>query len=148
MTRLRLFLPCMAMLLLALPGPAPGLAQSPVVAEADGIAIRAVIRAQLDAFLADDAAAAFAYNAPGLRQQFRTPEQFMAIVRHGYMPVYRWRSADFGIVTRSGDGATQEVFVVGDDGESWVAMYQLQRQRDGSWLISGCVLEPDDAQAI
>lgn len=148
MHRIRLLLSCLAMLLAAPAATAPALAQSSLVAEADSIAIRSVIRAQLDAFLKDDAKAAFAFNAPRLRDQFETPERFMEIVRLGYMPVYRWRNAEFGIVTRVPGGATQEVFVTGADGETWLATYELQRQRDGTWLISGCLLKDDEAQAI
>ena len=36
------------------------------------------------------------------------------------------------------------MFLVGPDGKSWVALYTLQRQPDGTWKIDGCVLLPDN----
>ena len=59
-------------------------------------AIRKVIEAQIGAFRADDGERAFGYASPNIRQIFRSAENFMAMVRNGYQPVYRPRSVRFG----------------------------------------------------
>jgi len=40
----------------------------------------------------------------------------------------------------------QPVQLVDAAGQSWLAMYTLERQADGRWLINGCVLVPDRAR--
>ncbi len=54
-----------------------------------------MVQAQLDALRTDDAAAAFALAAPGLREQLDTPERFMAMVRAGYPMLIRPASTSF-----------------------------------------------------
>lgn len=108
---------------------------------ADAAAIRAVIEAQLRAFQADDGAAAFAYAAPGIQSIFRDPETFMAMVRGGYQAVYRPREVEFRALTSDGAGWVQRVLFVGPDGIPVIARYTMERQPDGSWRISGCILE-------
>src|SRR5262245_64909568 len=75
-------------LLLAL----PAAAQDAPPAEAE--AIHDVIQSQLDAFQRDDAAAAYSYAAPSIKQMFTTPEIFMEMVKSGYQPVYRRREVE------------------------------------------------------
>jgi hypothetical protein len=104
----------------------------------DASDIRAVIGSQIDAFRADDGAAAYSFAAPSIRQIFPSPETFMAMVRSGYQPVYRPKSVTFGRLRDDNGGFIQEVFVVGPDGETYTALYSLQRQPDGSWKINGC----------
>ena len=41
-----------------------------------------------------------------------------------------------------------KVFLVGPDGKSYVALYTLQRQPDGSWRINGCTLIEDSGATI
>jgi len=122
--------------LLALPGRA-------AVSTEDGQAVQATVRAQLAAFAGDDAERAFSYAAPNIRALFQTPENFMAMVRQAYPVVYR--PADLRFLTpKSLDAAVvQPVHMRDAGGLSWLAMYTLQRQADGGWLISSCVLAPD-----
>jgi hypothetical protein len=113
-------------------------------AAADQQAILGTIRAQLDAFQADDGARAFSYATPQLRDLFGTPENFMAMVRGGYQPVYRPRSVEFldaRIVPGEGGGRTgQAVRFVGPDGTAVIAIYTMERQPDGSWRIAAVQL--------
>jgi ketosteroid isomerase-like protein len=104
----------------------------------DAADIRAVIDGQITAFRADDGDAAYGYAAPSIREIFVDPETFMAMVRNGYQPVYRPRSVTFGRLTEENGTTLQEVYVVGPDGESYKALYSLQKQPDGSWKINGC----------
>jgi tripartite-type tricarboxylate transporter receptor subunit TctC len=81
--------------------------------------------------------------APNIRALFQTPENFMAMVRQAYPVVYRPKDVQF-LTPRSLDAAVvQPVHMRDSDGKSWLAMYTLQRQADGRWLISGCVLAPN-----
>ncbi|WP_374449383.1 DUF4864 domain-containing protein [Stella sp.] len=124
-----------ALLLLALLA-APASAQSP----ADRAAIERVIRDQMAAFLADDAGAAFAFAAPSIQAMFGTPENFLAMVRSGYAPVYRPRAVEFAELGLSHGVLVQRVLVTGPDGMPEVAHYMMERQPDGRWRIAGCVL--------
>lgn len=110
--------------------PAPG----------DRQAILNTIQSQLDAFQADDGARAFSFATPRLRRMFGSPENFMAMVRGGYMPVYRPQSVEF-LDARVVSGRTgQAVRFVGPDGVAVIALYTMEQQADGSWRIAGVQL--------
>ena len=133
--------------MLCLCGFAVALAQgdpaSPSPTDAD--AIRAVIEHQLAAFQRDDAAAAFSDASPGIQAKFGTPDTFMDMVRTGYQPVYRPRETEFRELVAGPEGLVQKVLFVGPDGRPVLAMYSMEREDDGNWRISGCVLlEPTD----
>lgn len=115
---------------------APAAAQS----KADRSAVQAVIGQQLDAFLSDDAATAYSFAAPNIQTMFPTQDRFMELVQQGYQPVYRSRSRSFGELKETAMGLEQTVDLVDAAGEFWTAVYTLQRQPDGSWKISSCVL--------
>lgn len=102
--------------------------------------IASAISGQLDAFLADDEARAFGYAAPAIRRMFRDERGFTAMVRQTYPPVHRSQSHSFGEIRSEGAGFAQEVFIRDETGEEWIAVYSLQRQEDGRWLIAGCRL--------
>jgi ketosteroid isomerase-like protein len=110
----------------------------------DRAAIQAVIRAQIEAFKKDDAARAFSFAAPGIRQVFQTPERFIEMVKTGYAQIYRPLKVEFGPASRS-TGTLQQVRqivnLVGLDGKKAVAYYLMERQPDGSWKIGGVQLE-------
>jgi hypothetical protein len=110
------------------------------VPPADAAAIQQVIQGQMNAFKVDDWNAAFAYAAPSIQTKFQSPQIFSQMVTQAYQPVYRPRSIEFREVKASEFGPTQEVFVVGPDGLSYLAYYTMERQADGTWRISGCYL--------
>lgn len=108
---------------------------------ADRGAIHGVVADQLAAFQRDDGGAAFAFASPGIQAEFGTIDNFMAMVRTGYKPVYRPRDVAFGEVTVGGDGRiVQRVELIGPDGVPVTALYTMERQPDGSWRIAGCTL--------
>jgi hypothetical protein len=111
-------------------------AQSP----ADKAQIETVISAQLEAFSADDAARAYSYAAPVIKRMFPDEERFIGMVRSGYPPVHRSEAHTFGSVREAPGGVIQEVFIRDRSGEEWVAIYTMERQPDGAWLIAGCQL--------
>jgi len=112
----------------------------PAVSEADSKAIRAVVQAQLEAFAADDGVRAFSYASPGIRQQFGSPEVFMAMVRQGYPVVYRPASTSFLPVLRDGDEIVQPVRMTDRAGLVWMALYRMEKQTNDTWRIGGCTV--------
>ena len=98
-----------------------------------------MIEAQIAAFRADDGEAAFAQASPAIRGIFGDVTTFMTMVRQGYQPVYRLQSYNFRDLIEWRGQPTQEA-VVGPDGEVVLALYSMQRQPDGRWLINGCAL--------
>ena len=118
----------------------------PVAAADDVATAQGVIRSQAEALGRDDAAAAYSYAAPAIRDLFPQAEIFMEMVRRSYAPVYRHKSFEFG-EARAFDGKiAQAVHIVDADGIPWEALYTLELQPDGSVKISGCVLlKPGEA---
>jgi hypothetical protein len=103
-------------------------------------AARDVIRAQEQAFSRDDAASAYSYAAPAIRQIFPEASVFMTMVQRAYAPVYRHKSFEFG-EARAADGqVAQRVHIIDANGQPWEALYTLERQSDGSFKIIGCTL--------
>lgn len=118
-----------------------GIACSSIPARADDVATaQGVIRAQEQAFGHDDAAAAYFYAAPAIKQIFPTPDIFMSMVQNGYAPVYRHRSFEFGESKIEGGSIAQRVHIIDANGEAWEALYTLEQQADGSYEITGCSL--------
>ena len=106
----------------------------------DVTAAQGVIRAQEQAFARDDAAAAYSYAAPAIRDIFPAPDIFMSMVQNGYAPVYRHKSFEFGDSKSDGNWISQRVHIVDANGEAWEALYTLEQQADGSYKITGCSL--------
>jgi hypothetical protein len=137
MRRILSFTMWLACLLAGLPSPAQDAAQ---LDAADREAIRRVISRQLDAFQRDDESEAFSYASPSIQAQFKTPAEFMRMVRSGYEAVYRPRSTRFLEVFVTDGQVVQPLEVVAPDSSVVVAYYLMERQADGTWRISGCVL--------
>ncbi|HLZ05355.1 MAG TPA: DUF4864 domain-containing protein [Bradyrhizobium sp.] len=113
---------------------------APAIAADDVAAAQSVIRSQEQAFARDDAAAAYSYAAPAIRERFPRPDVFMAMVQSAYAPVYRHRSFEFGEARNEGGFVAQRVHIIDANGEAWDALYTLERQDDGSFKITGCTL--------
>ncbi len=126
----------------------PRFAAADDISPADQASIRAMISNQIEAFRHDDGNAAYGFASPTIQGLFPTPDQFMSMVRNAYQPVYRPQSVTFGQLSDSPAGPVQKVFLVGPDGKSYVAVYSLQRQPDGTWRINGCTLVEDTGATI
>ena len=118
------------------------------VSNAQTLEIQRLVRAQLDAFAADDAPRAFSYAAASIQQMFGTPEQFLQMVRSSYPVVYRPASVTFLTPKPDATGIVQPVHMTDADGGSWIAIYRLVQLPDKSWRIAGCVLAASSAQRI
>ena len=113
---------------------------SPASAADDVATAQSVIRSQEQALGHDDAAAAYSYAAPAIRQLFPQADIFMFMVQNSYAPIYRHKSFEFG-EARAADGKiAQRVHIVDANGEAWEALYTLETQPDGSLKITGCSL--------
>ena len=111
------------------------------ISAADKAEFQRIITAQITAFKADDGPAAYDFAAPVVRNIFPTPEIFMTMVKQGYPQVYRPQSFNFteALIDPMGRPA-QKMTVVGPDGKSYIALYSMEKQPDGTWRISGCTL--------
>ena len=106
----------------------------------DEKAVQAVVQSQLAAFANDDADKAFSYAAHELRKTIGNASAFMAMVRNGYPVVYRPASVAFLKPEGTGNDVVQRVQMLDASGASYLAVYSLQRQKDKTWRISGCVV--------
>lgn len=118
----------------------PGEPPAAAVAPSDAAVVRQIVDEQIAAFQRDDAAGAWKHVAPSLREKFGTAETFLWMVRQGYRPVYAPRSYTFGPLERTADGLRLWLDLVGPDGEKVQALYLFERQADGTWKTSGCLL--------
>ena len=129
---------------LAIAAPAPARAPQ----ESDWNKMRTVINAQLEAFRRDDANAAYSLAAPEIRSLFRTPGEFMRMVRTGYKAVYRPHSVRFLHHFMVAGQPVQPLEIMTAEDQLIVAYYVMQRQRDGSWKIADCSLKGAAATSV
>ena len=113
---------------------------APVRAADDIASAQGVIRAQEQAFVRGDAAAAYSYAAPAIKKLFPQADIFLSMVQNSYAPVWRHKSFEFGEARIEGKWVAQRVHIVDADGEAWEAMYTLEQDADGSFKITGCSL--------
>lgn len=121
-----------------------GTAQAEGLSAGDSRAVRAVVEAQLKALADKRAEQAFSFAAPVIRQQFGDAQVFMAMVRQSYAMLIRPRSVSYFRPEGAGGVVTQAVQFRDAEGRLWRAVYELQRQSDKRWRISGCAVAPDD----
>ena len=119
----------------------------PAMHAADWTAIKKVIAEQRSALKAGDAAKAFTYASPGIREQFGDAATFMDMVRVAYSALLTARYTEFleGAVI---DGTVvQPLRLIDSDNTVRVALYIMERQRNGTWRIGGCRIAPSTVQA-
>lgn len=112
---------------------------------ADRTAIESAITRQLEAFKKDDATAAWAQASPMIQEMFGSKDNFLAMVRHAYPPVYRPRQSVFGPLVTEDDRLIQKVEILGPDGVNYLALYAMEKQPDGTWKINGCQLTKSES---
>ncbi len=114
----------------------------PATAQDSGI--QDTISGQLEAFKADDAGTAFDFASPMIRNIFRTPENFAAMVQQGYPMV--WRPADVTYLDQREVAGEiwQKVRITDAAGRIHILEYQMIPVADG-WQINGVQLlrQPD-----
>lgn len=102
--------------------------------------IRVVVQGQLDALANDDAAKAFSFAAPNVREAFGTAPRFLDMVQRGYPVVIRPATVGFLKVEGKNKLAFQRVQMTDQAGDHWLATYSLARQKNGEWRITGCTV--------
>ena len=129
----------MALALVALQVLLPSANAAPFTA-ADEKTVRTVVEAQLAAFAKDDAVKAFSYAAPNVREAVGTADAFLTMVRRDYPVVYRPASVAFLKAEGKDDEVVQRVQMLDAGGNSYLAVYSLQRQKGNVWRITGCAV--------
>jgi len=108
------------------------------------VAIRRVIESQLAAFQRDDGRAAFSFAAPNIQSQFKTPENFMRMVRLGYRVLYRPLQIHFKSALADQGRIIQPLLATAEDGRTVIVLYLMQRLPGGEWRVGGVMLVPTD----
>ncbi|PYE40437.1 uncharacterized protein DUF4864 [Rhizobium sp. PP-F2F-G20b] len=98
---------------------------------------RSIIGQQIEAFLNDDATAAYSFASPQIKGLFPSQDLFFEMVKRGYGPVYRPGNFAFGRSKVDGSTVVQEVLISGPDDKDWTALYSLTLQPDGTYKING-----------
>ena len=106
-----------------------------------------MIAAQREALVRGAQDEAFAFATPAIRQRYGDAETFMRMVRESYRALVEARYAEFldGAVI-AGD-VVQPLRLVLHDGTVLVAIYGMQREADGRWRISACVIAPSTVRS-
>lgn len=110
--------------------------------------MQAVITAQIDAFLSNDADAAYAYAAPPIKMRFPNANLFVSMVERGYPAVYAPQSFSFAGTALTPEGPAQQVEFVGEDGQVWRGLYTFVEEDEGDLLISGVFLRRQNERQI
>ena len=110
--------------------------------------IISVVSAQLQAFQDDDFEKAYSYASPTIKTIFPDYKEFRDMVVGQYQAVYRPKSINIGSVSTEGGVPFLEVYLVDPDGIFVTAIYSMQQQENGSWLINGCFLSQAQSDQI
>ena len=117
------------------------------LAAAQTAAPRAVIEAQIAAFLADDFVAAFDFASPNIRTIFGTPERFGQMVTQGYPMVHRPSELRFLEQAERGGAILQRVLVTDQAGRLHVLGYEMIPGGAG-FVINGVRIVPGGATGV
>jgi Domain of unknown function (DUF4864) len=101
-------------------------------------AVRRVIRSQLDALRVHDAERALSCSTPG-RQRYGTPAQFLEALARTVPQLVSSHSAEFEPPHEVDGRVAQPVRITSSDGSTLRALYLLEEQPDGQWLIDQCL---------
>lgn len=118
------------------------------VAAADARLIKMVVQSQLKALSEGDATHAFALATPEARSEIGTPENLLRIVKENFDPLYHCRLAIFMKAEDEDGDVTQTVRITDDEDHVWLAVYDMEREPDGSWEIGGWELLETDTISI
>ena len=110
--------------------------------------IKSIVNQQLEAFQNDDFEKAYSFASPTIKKMFSSPEVFKKMVIGGYQAVYRPQSIKMGSVEIIKGVTTLKVYLVDPNGEFVTANYLMEKQENGEWLISGCILSKADSDEI
>ena len=98
--------------------------------------IQSTITSQIEAFQADDFAAAFSFASPTIQGLFGTPENFGAMVQSGYPMVYRPADVQMLDLREIAGRLYQRVLLRDGQGRGYMLDYQMVETEEG-WKING-----------
>lgn len=104
-------------------------------ASAQNAQIEATITAQIEAFKADDFVGAFSYASPTIKDMFKTPENFGAMVQKGYPMVWRPGAVRYLELREVAGNLWQRVMITDQSGALHFLDYQMI-ELDGGWKIN------------
>lgn len=107
---------------------------------ADVEAIHQAVQRQLDALKKGDAAGAFALTTDDTRNRLGTPDKFLQVIKEQYDPVYRHRLAMLSTIHVINGKVYQLVRLTDQESHVWVAIYAVNKDKQGAWKIDGCEL--------
>jgi len=107
-----------------------------------------IISKQISAFERDDAVEAYSYAAPQIQALFPDANLFLSMVASSYPAVHRHRSVEFGPGAEQEGRIVETVIFTDSDGQVWNALYKLEKQPEGGWKISGCVLAKSEQKGL
>ena len=112
---------------------------------------QAAVTGQIEAFRAEDGAAALTFAGEGFRTQFEgKPDAFYdAIIASGYQAIVDSRSHSFGEFNKVSDTAVlQVVKFVGPDQGLYEALYQMADEPGEGWRVQGVALRREAGVGI
>lgn len=113
-----------------------------VPAQAQEAPIQSTIQSQLDAFIADDVAAAFSYASPTIKGIFGSAENFGAMVAQGYPMVARPAAVQMLDLREVAGNLWQRVMITDAGGRTHLLDYQMIETAEG-WQINAVQLLPE-----
>jgi hypothetical protein len=124
---------------------------TPASAQDEAAPWQATVTGQIEAFRAEDGAAALEFAGEPFRIQFEgQPEAFYeAIIASGYEPIVRSRSHSFGeFKTVTETRVLQVVDFVGPEQGLYQALYELGDEAGEGWRVLGVVLRREAGVGI
>lgn len=109
------------------------------VADPGKAAIKDTIQGQINAFQADDFAAAFAFASPTIKRIFGNHANFGQMVKQGFPMVWRPDSVTYLEQSEAGGQVLQKVLIRDRAGAIHVLEYQMIKTADG-WQINGVLI--------
>lgn len=100
--------------------------------------VRRVVRSQLAALRARDAERALSCSTPD-RQRYGPPELFLEVLARTHPQLVSCHTAEFELPRQVEGRVALPVRITSTDGSTLRALYLLEEQPDGQWLIDRCV---------
>ena len=110
--------------------------------------IRAAVRGQIHALASRDADQAFSYLAPGTKDFFSDPTNFLQTLNRQMIPMMHAKRFLMAELEREALDAVQTVVLTGPKNNEWLARFKVERQPDGSWRVKSCHMELAKGQRI
>lgn len=110
------------------------------ITEEDAAAIRLLVRAQLAAFRAGDAARAWSLASDAIHETFETADRLLAAVRERFTPLALPKQVFFGDLSLMPDGLGQALQVIDTDGDTHHLLFLVVQDETAEWRVNGCLL--------